>query len=58
MERIGIILFLGFVNALSLKSPNNPEPYFTQAELDEFELLNLCHCLEYLKLRNYVIATI
>lgn len=53
MERIGIILVLVFINALSLKSQNNSEPNFTQAELEEFELLNLCHCHEYLKLRNY-----
>jgi hypothetical protein len=53
MKRIGIFLFLVFVNGLSLKCQNNSESSFTKAELEEFELLNLCHCHEYLKLRNY-----
>ncbi|MEO9964356.1 MAG: hypothetical protein ABJF11_01125 [Reichenbachiella sp.] len=53
MERIGIFLFIVFVNVFSLKCQNSSEPHFTQAELEEFELLNLCHCHEYLTLRNY-----
>lgn len=31
----------------------NKEPQFNQAQLDEFELLNLCHCNEYLRIRHY-----
>ena len=31
----------------------NKEPQFSKAQLDEFELLNLCHCHEYLTLRNF-----
>lgn len=53
MERLGIFLFIVFVNVLSLKSQNNSENSFTQEELEEFELLNLCHCHEYLTLRDY-----
>lgn len=53
MKRIGIFLFIVSVNVLSLKSQNNSENSFTQEELEEFELLNLCHCNEYLRLRHY-----
>lgn len=31
----------------------NKEPRFSQAQLDEFELLNLCHCYEHLRIRHY-----
>ena len=53
MKRLGVFSFIVFVNVLSLTSQNNSENGFTQEELEEFELLNLCHCHEYLTLRHY-----
>ena len=42
-----------FCMVISCKSQEKKESRFSQAELDEFEFLNQCHCLEYLKLRSY-----
>lgn len=46
-------MVLSFIILILLMSYNNPKQSFTNSELEEFELLNLCHCHEYLKLRNY-----
>lgn len=53
MKRIGVYLFIVFVSVLSINDQNYSESSFTKEELEEFELLNLCHCHEYLTLRNY-----
>ncbi len=47
------MVILIFCLIISCKSQEKKEFRFTQAELDEFELLNQCHCLEYLRLRSY-----
>lgn len=53
MERIGVFLFIVFISVFSSNCQNSLKPRFTQAELVDFELLNLCHCHEYLRLRDY-----
>lgn len=53
MFRVGVVLCIFFVSGLLSQCQINPKSSFTKAELEEFELLNLCHCLEYLNLRHY-----
>ena len=56
MKKLIVLLTIGIISVLLLLSQGDSEPNFTQAELYEFELLNLCHCHEYLTLkdRDYV----
>jgi len=49
--KILTLLFLT-IGSLILFIGNRTHQSISQAELDEFELLNLCHCYEYLELRN------
>lgn len=42
-----------FCIVVSSKCQDKNEANFTKDELIEFELLNQCHCLEYLRLRSY-----
>lgn len=49
---ISALLSLFLLIACNQQDEQN-EFSFTQDELDEFELLNQCHCLEYLLIRNY-----
>lgn len=44
---IGISVF-----ALTACGQSNSDSSFTKAEIEEFELINLCHCTEYLFLRE------
>ena len=63
MKKFGLFLFIGVVltvffllfrNIISPSISQDVLEYnFTQAELEEFELINLCHCHEYLRLRHY-----
>ena len=50
-----MFLIIRFISALlsPLMAQDSSEYSFTQEELEEFELLNLCHCHEYLWMRNY-----
>ncbi|GEM_PF-2736408 len=36
-----------------LMSQSRQKKQFTQADLEEFEILNLCHCNDYLQVRDY-----
>ena len=53
MIKFKLILFVFLFKVLPSSSQDNPGFNFKNAILEEFELLNLCHCHEYLMLRHY-----
>jgi len=53
MKRHVIFLFVFFIYAFSSSCQNNSKHKIEKTSLEEFELLNLCHCHEYLRLRHY-----
>ena len=53
MKKHRFILFVLFINVLSSSCQDSSEYKFEKELLEEFELMNLCHCHEYLMLRNY-----
>jgi hypothetical protein len=54
MKKIRMFLFIGAISVLlsPLMAQDSTGYSFTQMKPDEFELLNLCHCIEYLQLRD------
>lgn len=55
MKRMNFILriCLVFIVPMISMCQDSPKPLINEADLEEFELLNLCHCNEYLWLRHY-----
>lgn len=53
MKRNLIFTFVIFISISTLNAQGEPNHSLVDSRLKEFELINICHCHEYLMLRSY-----